>query len=367
MSEHDSTDRTITSLPLSSEREVEWTHVLVVVEGASAGERFVLGRELSIGRDPTCDVRLVDRSVSRLHCRVSLAEQRALVTDNGSTNGTFVDGVRVQGSAVLKPGALLQIGDHLLRHDVCTTAEAAREVELAQDLRKAREYVAALIPAPLARADVRIEWAFQPCAALGGDLLGYHWIDDARLALYVLDVCGHGAGPAMHSASVFNALRGQTLPHTDFAAPAQVLSALNQHFAMERHGGMYLTMWYGVLEPRTRRLSFASAGHPPALLLEGARSTRLATKSPPIGVSEGRRFTQAQAEIRAGARLWVLSDGVFEFTSSDESVFSLDEFERGLLATPRSSPSDVQRALQGRAKRGVFEDDFSMLTVSMGP
>lgn len=365
MSEHDSSDRTITSIPISAEREVEWAHVLVVVEGASAGERFVLERELSIGRDPTCDVRLVDRSVSRLHCRVSLAEQRALVTDNGSTNGTFVDGARVRGSAALKPGALLQVGDHLLRHEVRTASEAAREAELAQDLRKAREYVAALIPAPLTRANVSIEWAFQPCAALGGDLLGYHWVDDARLAVYVLDVCGHGVGPAMHSASVFNALRGQTLPHTDFASPAQVLAALNQHFEMERHGGMYLTAWYGVLEPRTRRLSFASAGHPPALLLEGARSTRLATKSPPIGVSAGRRFTQSQVELGARSRLWVLSDGVFEFTSSDERVFSLDEFERELLAAPHSSPSDVQRALQGRAKRGVFEDDFSMLTVSL--
>ena len=59
----------------------------------------------------------------------------------------------------------------------------------------------------------------QPVAAHLGDLLGYHWLDRTRLALYVLDVCGHGVGPAMHSASVLNVLRNQTLPRADFGAP----------------------------------------------------------------------------------------------------------------------------------------------------
>src|ERR1019366_9594956 len=111
------------------------------------------------------------------------------------------------------------------------------------------------------------EWCFQPSAELGGDAFGYHWLDPDHLAIYLLDVCGHGVGAALLSISVLNALRMHTLPHTHFREPAEVLAALNRSFRMESQNNLFFTMWYGIYRPSKRELAFSSGGHPPALFV----------------------------------------------------------------------------------------------------
>src|SRR5262249_35273025 len=155
---------------------------------------------------------LPDPDVSRTHCEVRVVGEQVVVRDLGSTNGTFVDGARVTAERVLPLSSRLEIGRHVLRLERLTAEEVAQHQELARELARARRYVEALLPAPRGAGRVRTEWCFVPSSVLGGDALGYHDLDGERLALYVLDVCGHGVGSAMHSASVVNTLRGQTLP-----------------------------------------------------------------------------------------------------------------------------------------------------------
>ena len=84
--------------------------VLVVRKGAEVGERFYLeGDEITIGRDPACDIFLNDVTVSRGHARLKIGGGEVTVTDDGSLNGTYVNNVLVD-SAVLKTGDALQIG-----------------------------------------------------------------------------------------------------------------------------------------------------------------------------------------------------------------------------------------------------------------
>ena len=72
---------------------------------------------------------------------------------------------------------------------------------LAAELAKAADYVRSLLPAPL-KGVVETEWCFQPSDQLGGDAFGYHWIDPQHLAIYLIDVCGHGVGAALLSVSI---------------------------------------------------------------------------------------------------------------------------------------------------------------------
>jgi len=358
-------DKTITSLPAASARSTDDAHYLIVLEGRARGARFELSGAHSVGRDVSCAIRLDDPSVSRVHCRIELRAELVFVVDNGSTNGSFVEGERVQGARELQVGAVLQVGDQLLRHELRSRAEVARELEFAQDLRKARAYVSALIPGPLSAGALSIDWAYQPCAALGGDLLGFHWLDRTRLSLYVLDVCGHGVGPAMHSASVLNVLRNQTLPRTDFGAPSQVLEQLGRSFPMESHGGMYLTAWYGVLDVTTLVLRYATAGHPPALLLGAGPLQRLATKNPPLGTVEDRVYREAQVQLSAPSRLLVFSDGVFEFERSAPESATFEAFEQFVVRERFETAATLQRKLQETAKTGAFDDDFTLLSVAL--
>ena len=239
--------------------------------------------------------------------------------------------------------------------------------KLAGELAEAAAYVRSLLPAPLSGA-VQAEWCFQPSAELGGDAFGYHWLDPDHLAIYLLDVCGHGVGAALLSVSVLNALRMQTLPGTHFYRPAEVLAALNRTFRMESQNDLFFTLWYGVYRPSNRELAFASGGHPPALLLVTEPGNKplpvpLRTEGPAVGCLEEGALLNRRAEIPPGARLLVYSDGVFEILQGSDRAGTWKEFlESFTLPEVRNlRPGErFGRALQSRGADSL-EDDFSFV------
>jgi sigma-B regulation protein RsbU (phosphoserine phosphatase) len=139
--------------------------------------------------------------------------------------------------------------------------------QLNQELAEAADYVKSMLPEPINDGSVKTDWRFIPSTSLGGDAFGYHWIDEDHFAIYLLDVSGHGVGAALLSVSVMNTLRSQTLPDTNFKDSKQVLESLNMAFPSEDNNDMFFTIWYGVYRKSTRELTYASGGHPPALLL----------------------------------------------------------------------------------------------------
>ena len=83
---------------------------LTIVRGPSTGERFILDiPEVTIGRDPNCEVFLNDRTVSRRHAHLSIQGGRAIIEDLGSLNGTWVDAASVSSSELFN-GSTIQIG-----------------------------------------------------------------------------------------------------------------------------------------------------------------------------------------------------------------------------------------------------------------
>lgn len=353
----------------ASEAPAELRSFLVVLRGARAGESFPIGaaRQL-VGRGETAAIRLPDPGVSGRHCEV-WAEGRALwVEDLGSSNGTFVEGERIAGRTAVAVGSTLLAGKTLLRHELRSVEEVARERELAADLARAAGYVEAILPPPIAAGPVRVEWRFVPSAAVGGDAFGYRWLDEDRFALYLIDVSGHGTPAALHAVSAINALR-HGLACADSAAPGGVLAGLNDAFPMEKHGGLYLTAWYGVYDRRDRRLVFASAGHPPPLLrAPGAgEPERLRLRNPGIGLAPALAYRTEERTLVPGSRLYLFSDGVFELRTSEGEEWGYEELvavvaRPAIPGLPESTriEIDVRSAMAGRA----YEDDFSLVVAS---
>lgn len=253
----------------------------------------------------------------------------------------------------------------------CRAELASQRALVGRELAEAADYVRGLLPPPMT-GTVASDWQYLPSASLGGDAFGHHWLDADRLAIYLFDVSGQGVGAALLSLSVMHALRSQTLHGADFRSPASVLTALNEAFPMEAHGGRFFTLWYGVLDLASRELAFASAGHPPALLVSepgagGAPLRELTTWNMAIGLVPGLAFEGSSVKLGRRAKLVVLSDGVYDTAGPGGTPLGFAEFviAFGAMAeVGRPQSADILAAMR-RMKGGVgeFEDDFSLLEV----
>ncbi len=106
---------------MKNDREKEFP-LLIGQTGPLNGQRWVIDRTLTIGRDARCEVVIPDRQVSRYHARLAPVEDNVILEDLGSKNGTFCNGRRVEGQVCLEDGDLIQIA--LVQHFVYLASDA---------------------------------------------------------------------------------------------------------------------------------------------------------------------------------------------------------------------------------------------------
>ena len=345
-------------------------HYLVMISGAQPGLRVEIAvQPVTVGRSQEQTLVFDDSSLSRRHAQISLVDGTIVVEDLGSTNGTYVDGSRIDAARGLAEGALVTMGAQTFKYERHSREDIRRSEELNRDLDKASGYVKALLPEPLSTGPVRTDWCFKPSAKLGGDAFGYLWIDNQTFAIFLVDVSGHGVGAAMHSVTVLNVMRQRALPEGDWRNPGSVLAALNDRFQMDRHDGMLLTAWYGVYDVATRTLAFSTAGHHPAYLVATGHTEAepLGVKALMIGAMPGLSYPVQHAAIPAGSVLYVFSDGVFEIMTKARVQWTIADF-LPLLTAPRVDglpESDrLYRAVNEVAGPGPLEDDFSLVVAT---
>ncbi len=241
-----------------------------------------------------------------------------------------------------------------------------------KELQTAASYVESVLPLrrPDGERGVETDWTFIASAELGGDSFGYDWIDDEHLAIYLLDVCGHGVGPAMLSMSAHNALRQRTLPDTDFLQPAQVLRALNRAFPMQDNQNKFFTIWYGVYNTLTRQLSYGCGGHHPAILFSNGdlEPVELGMNSFMIGVLDDPEFESSSVSVAPGSRLYIFSDGLFEVRHpADAEMLNFSGLTQQLRQAQSRSTERLAAVLAGiRRWQGAdaFNDDYSLIEVT---
>jgi serine phosphatase RsbU (regulator of sigma subunit) len=346
-------------------------HYLVVIEGPETGQRVEVAAEpVTIGREARRTLVLDDTEVSRLHLQVRLIDDAVVVEDPGSTNGTYLDGVRLTAPVSLRDGSVLRLGRRLIRYERRVRKDVAQELELQRDLLRARNYVLSLLPSALRTGPVQTDWRFVPSAQLGGDALGYEWLDADTFACYLIDVSGHGIGAAMHSVSVLNDLRHRALPGVDFRDPGQVLGSLNDRFQMDNHNGLFFTMWYGIYRPAGRTLTYSSAGHHPAYLVPADRRTSqpLGLPSLMIGAVPGVSYMVQRVSVPPGSSLYLFSDGAYEIVTSDEQRWALTDFLPLLVEPELDGVRESDRlwnAITRVARPGPLEDDCSLLILKL--
>ncbi len=243
---------------------------------------------------------------------------------------------------------------------------------LESQLAEAAAYVRSILPPPMTQP-IAINAQFIPSMQLGGDCFDYYWLDPDYLVVYLLDASGHGIGAALLSISVLNMLRSQSLPDANFYHPGSVLQALNENFQMDKHGERYFTIWYGVYNRVKRQLTYASAGHPPAILISGqsAPATQvqyLKSSGMPIGMFPDIRFENSYHTIAPDSSLYILSDGTYEIMQPDETIWGLDQLVEVFKSAQVKQDRDLDTILahiQSVNQCQDLEDDLSLIQVNL--
>ncbi|MCX6257477.1 MAG: tetratricopeptide repeat protein [Bacteroidia bacterium] len=236
------------------------------------------------------------------------------------------------------------------------------------DISQAIAYVSSLLPAPLTDGPVTTDWLFIPSSKLGGDAFGYHWIDNDHFAFYILDVCGHGIGSALHSVSILHFIRSGTRLSVDPRNPELVLDALNKTFQSDDNNGLFFTMWYGVFNIPGRSLSYICAGHPAPLLISATGNTRLLNPHLlSVGILPDYHYTKQIIHVPEKADIYLFSDGVYEVQQPDGNMLQLDEFYRiiGAMQENNSVLTGIYDKVTGLQNSRVFADDFSLIRLNL--
>lgn len=191
---------------------------------------------------------------------------------------------------------------------------------------------------------------FGPCEHLGGDFFGVVPVSGNRLALYMADVTGHGVSAAMVTVTLRELMR---TPHRRqesdfFASPATVLSFINEGLLAEAFDPpIFASMVYALFDPASGRVTVASAGHPPPLLVSGAAEHRFVpVHGTVLGVTHGAHYATTELTLDPGDILLLYSDGLPDARSATDGEFSAQRMGRIVAAQHGRPAAEVGEILE---------------------
>jgi len=217
-----------------------------------------------------------------------------------------------------------------------------RERELNERLNKEAEEARGIQQQLLPNSSVllpefAVTGATLPAGAVGGDWYDYLELPDGKWGLVLADVAGKGIAAALlmsATRSVFRAI-AETV-----ASPGEVLARLNRTLLRDFPAGRFVTMIYGVLDPKQRTFTFANAGHPWPVILRGTCTNLVETESGlPLGIAET-SFSESTLALSADGRVLLYSDGISEALDPQQREYGTARLEE-LMQQPKISTQTI--------------------------
>ena len=224
---------------------------------------------------------------------------------------------------------------------------------------------------------------FQAARHVSGDFYDAFWLDNhpARLGVVVADVCDKGVGAALFMALIrtlirvlsgeINVLKDDHSPKSD-QRPREllraVLRAINDYMAVTHsHAGMFVTLFYGILQPETGDFHFTNAGHePPLLISEAGHVKALQPTSPAVGLDVEIPFEVRQITLVPGDTLVMFTDGITEAMNRSGDFFTRKKLEE-VLAPPGRSAAEISERIRTALRQHMngqpASDDVTLLVL----
>jgi len=193
-----------------------------------------------------------------------------------------------------------------------------RQVETAGEIQRR------MLPSgPPTHKHMQFGCVYAPTLQVGGDFYDFIELDGGELGVCIADVVGKGFPAALMMASVRSALRA----HADVGYELDAIVAdVNQHMCRETLDSEFATLFYGVVSPDGRSITYCNAGHPPPVILRGDDFIELTEGGLVIGVRPDAVYKHDTSELRPGDVLAMATDGVSEAMDFNGTAFGRHRF-----------------------------------------
>ena len=221
-----------------------------------------------------------------------------------------------------------------------------------------------IFPAFPERKEFDIFASMDPAKEVGGDFYDYYLIDDDHLGMVIADVSGKGVPAALFMMA--SKIIIQSVAAMGYS-PAEILERTNDAICAKNEAEMFVTVWLGILELSTGKLTAANAGHEfPAIRKPGGEFELYKDKHGfVIGGMEGMRYKEYEIRLEPGSKLFVYTDGVAEATNAENELFGTDRMIDALNTAPDVPPQEILKNVRASVDAFVKEaeqfDDLTML------
>lgn len=229
--------------------------------------------------------------------------------------------------------------------------QAIERERLAHELQLAQRIQRSLLPADdLVEGGITLVGTQAPASEVGGDFYDMFRLPDGRVGFVVADVAGKGlAGCLVTSmlAALIPALRDSC------TGPAQLLGAIDRSLSRRLDRGAFVTAFVGFIDPKTGVLTFASAGHHPALLLHRDGGVEwLESPGLPVGADRARgiqtSLNERSVRLAVGDLVIQTTDGIHETEGGPaHEAFGFDRQIEAIRAGARGGPKAILERLTG--------------------
>jgi len=204
-----------------------------------------------------------------------------------------------------------------------------------------------------------------PAEEIGGDYYDFIELPKGNLGIVTADVSGHGIASAMTMTAFRGLLRTCTQGKLD---PAETAVEINQHMPEFTGNKHFITLVYGVLDPKADKITFASCGHPPAWLIHSDGRSEFMTKNgPALGVFDKVNYQNESTQLHPGDILVIYTDGAIETDTAKIESYGILRLKM-ILNENRDLPAKdlIQRVISHiRAFSGssIYLDDVTLVIV----